>query len=455
MRAQLQEQEAAAQERAQKDAETSSVQFHSNDAPAETNVEVYTSSTPQRTSFLIGDAPESTTDQRGDVGGFRSFQRFPDVTSHTQQFATIDEAPELLRHSLERAAMQERQRSLEEEANVQRVRRLHNSRSMERMSTFDVSGTGAHRAGGGHALGDKTRQQKGLESRSISLGSLHKLKTGVVMSREDVRFSPTVRSKRAPNTLPLSTPTTTKRGLRPATAVKFKSDGAEVADSRQHLRIEDESSSKSIGRYRRNLLIVSVGLMLVFSAAKALQNLQTSVNEQKKLGVISMTILYGAMFVSGLTTPRIIARLTSKWSLVLGVAFHLLWIGANLRPTFYTLVPAAVAAGLGQSMTWCAQVLYFHQLSEMHRDATGGDSRQQELTKLNGVFTALFQTSHIWGNLLSSLLLVTPQTNGDVISTESSANFTTQRAGISQCGAHFSKAGLHSALSISLHYFAH
>ena len=426
MRAQLQEQEA--QERAKIEDETRE-SCQEAISPIELTAQIHPKTFPLRHTQLHSD---DVTIARGGGG----LQRFPDVASHEQTFTAIDELPELLRHGGERAPMQERQRSLEEEAVASdRVRRLRNTRSMDRMSILDVSSAGARTpVSTNRVLVDSSRRQ-GLQDyhRAASLSALHRYKITPVAEASAVEnWSPA----------PLRPAVAAKTAKGRKAAVKFKTDDSERVDSKHcHLRIEDQGFSKSIGRYRRNLLIVSVGLMLVFSAVRALQNLQTSVNEQKKLGVISMTILYGSMFLSGLAAPRIIAKLTSKWSLVLGVAFHLIWIGANFEPSLVTLAPAAAVAGLGQSLTWGGQVLYFHQLSELHGEVATSETQQREVVRLNGIFLALFQTSHVWGNLASSLLLT--DTADDVTSPTAATNDTMYRTetAFSQCGAHLHEEG--------------
>ena len=51
-----------------------------------------------------------------------------------------------------------------------------------------------------------------------------------------------------------------------------------------------------------------------------------------------------------------VTRLGSKWTLVAGVAFYLVWLAANCAPHPCTLLPAAASVGLGESLLWTAQV---------------------------------------------------------------------------------------------------
>lgn len=157
-------------------------------------------------------------------------------------------------------------------------------------------------------------------------------------------------------------------------------------------------------KYRKNLIVLSLSFILVFTAFRAIQNLQSSLNSKDGLGVIAMGCVHGTMFLTCLFTPVLINKLTSKWTIVLGLLFYLFWMASNFYPHFYTLIPTAIGVGFGQSLAWGAQVTYIQKLAvdyaHLSREVT-----QQELYKFNGVFLACFQTSHIWGNLVSSLML--------------------------------------------------
>jgi len=70
------------------------------------------------------------------------------------------------------------------------------------------------------------------------------------------------------------------------------------------------------------------------------------------------------------------------------------------------MLPASIGAGFGQSLAWTAQVAYMRAQAEDY-DRTvptaGRKTGRGALYRFNGVFLACFQTSHVWGNLVSSL----------------------------------------------------
>lgn len=163
-------------------------------------------------------------------------------------------------------------------------------------------------------------------------------------------------------------------------------------------------STMSRCRYTKNLIILSLSFILVFSAFRSIQSIQSSLNSTGRLGVIAMGCVHGTTFLTCLFTPVLINKLTSKWTIVLGLLFYLFWIAANFRPHLFTLVPTSIGVGFGQSLSWGAQVTYIQKLVEDYVHASG-KTTQAELYRFNGIFLACFQTSHIWGNLVSSLML--------------------------------------------------
>jgi hypothetical protein len=137
-------------------------------------------------------------------------------------------------------------------------------------------------------------------------------------------------------------------------------------------------------KYRKNLVVLSISFILVFSAFRSIQNLQSSLNTAGRLGVIAMGCVHFTMFLTCLFAPILINKLTCKWTIVLGLLFYLFWIAANFYPHFYTLIPTSIGVGFGQSLAWGAQVSYIQKLAvdyaHISREVT-----QQELYKFNGM----------------------------------------------------------------------
>lgn len=168
---------------------------------------------------------------------------------------------------------------------------------------------------------------------------------------------------------------------------------------------QSRSSTPSGGiiSFKKNLVVLSVSFILIFSSFRGVQNLQSSLNAQDQLGIIAMSCVHGAMVLTCLLSPIWTSIFTAKWTMGLGSLCFLLWFGANFYPTFYTLIPASVIAGFGHGLLWTAETSYILQLS-FDSIRKGRHYQEHKIFRYHAVFLACFQTTHIWGNLISSLL---------------------------------------------------
>ncbi|XP_069104448.1 protein unc-93 homolog A-like [Argopecten irradians] len=156
--------------------------------------------------------------------------------------------------------------------------------------------------------------------------------------------------------------------------------------------------------FKKNLVFLCISFITLFSSFRAIQNLQSSINDKYNLGIIAMSVVHGTMFFTCLWAPSIINKLSAKWALVIGMFSFLTWIGANFYPTFYTLIPTAVFSGCGQGILWTAEISYILKLAFDSSRVSRGNI-DKEVLRFHGIFLACFQTTHIWGNLISSFVL--------------------------------------------------
>lgn len=161
---------------------------------------------------------------------------------------------------------------------------------------------------------------------------------------------------------------------------------------------------------KKNLILLCISFILIFNAFRAIQNLQSSLNNSDNLGIIAMTFVHGTMCVTCLWAPVLINNFTAKWTLVIGMLSFILWIVANFFPRFYTLIPSGMIAGVGKGILWAAESSYILKLSFDYSRVTK-EGLEKEMFRFHGIFLACFQTTHIWGNLISSLVLHISKTN--------------------------------------------
>ncbi len=86
---------------------------------------------------------------------------------------------------------------------------------------------------------------------------------------------------------------------------------------------------------------------------------------------------------------------------------YLLYIASNIVPRWTTLIPSACILGTFAGGLWSAKCTYLTELAYMFSELTG-ESSEVVVNRFFGYFFAMFQTSQILGNLISSLVLKSP-----------------------------------------------
>ena len=158
------------------------------------------------------------------------------------------------------------------------------------------------------------------------------------------------------------------------------------------------------GREVRNVVILSLSFTSVFTAYLALQNLQSSLNQEEGLGIISLSCLYAFIILSSMLAPTILKLVGIKVSLIVSWVSHCLYTISNFYPTFWTLIPTSVLLGLISGPMWTSQSVYISTNSYSLAERTGKDVHAV-LSRMNGIFFTLYELTQITGNLISSLVL--------------------------------------------------
>ncbi|KAG9336264.1 hypothetical protein JZ751_002611 [Albula glossodonta] len=121
----------------------------------------------------------------------------------------------------------------------------------------------------------------------------------------------------------------------------------------------------------------------------------SSLNPAEGLGVASLSVIYGALILSSVFSPPIIIKnLGSKWTIVASMGCYVT----------ATIVPTSVILGFGAAPLWSAKCTYLTISANL--EAGKNRKRSQDLVnQYFGVFFLMFQSSAVWGNLLSALIL--------------------------------------------------
>ncbi|VAI28297.1 unnamed protein product [Triticum turgidum subsp. durum] len=150
--------------------------------------------------------------------------------------------------------------------------------------------------------------------------------------------------------------------------------------------------------------VLSAAFVCLFSAYSAAQNLQSTVNNEGDLGTVSMGVLYTSFTLFAAAASPVVRWLGASRALVIGTSGYLLFILANLVPTWYTMVPASLYLGFTASIIWVGQGTYLTSAALSHaRDNNLPDG--PTLGSFNGEFWGVFASTQVIGNLISLALL--------------------------------------------------
>ena len=109
-------------------------------------------------------------------------------------------------------------------------------------------------------------------------------------------------------------------------------------------RLLKEDDKVSAIRAYKNLVIIGVGFLLLFSAFSSLQNLLSSLYPQN--GFLSLCLIYVAFTISCLIMPSLVIQKTGwKYALVFSMIGYSIYTILNLHPILSILVIGALING--------------------------------------------------------------------------------------------------------------
>lgn len=158
-------------------------------------------------------------------------------------------------------------------------------------------------------------------------------------------------------------------------------------------------------RMLKNMVTLGVSFMVHFTAVLGATHLQSSINKAGGVGTAALAAQYAALVASSLfLSVFLIRRIGCKWTMAASILCYVPYMGAQLYPRTYTLVPTALLMGLAAAPLWSAKCTYLCVVADVYSRASGANLKTAR-DRIIGSFFMIFLFSMVWGNLISSLVL--------------------------------------------------
>ncbi|XP_053315961.1 protein unc-93 homolog A-like [Spea bombifrons] len=154
----------------------------------------------------------------------------------------------------------------------------------------------------------------------------------------------------------------------------------------------------------KNILVLSFGILLLYTAYMGLQTLQSSLNKIQGLGVASLSVMYVSLSISSLFLPPIlIKKFGCKWTIVASMFCFISYSLCNFYPSWPTLIISSILVGIGGGPLWASKSIYITITGNKYAEMCGKISKDV-VNQYFGIFFFICQTCRVWGNLISSLI---------------------------------------------------
>ncbi|XP_075057043.1 protein unc-93 homolog A-like [Mixophyes fleayi] len=164
----------------------------------------------------------------------------------------------------------------------------------------------------------------------------------------------------------------------------------------------------------KNILVLSFGILLLYTAYMGLQTLQSSMNTIEGLGVASLSVMYVTLSLSSLfLPPLLIKKIGCKWTIVASMFCFISYSLCNFYSSWPTLIISSILVGIGGGPLWASKSTYITITGSKYAEACGKISKDV-VNQYFGYFFLICQTCRVWGNLISSLVFhLTPNAGLD------------------------------------------
>ena len=180
------------------------------------------------------------------------------------------------------------------------------------------------------------------------------------------------------------------------------------------------SGRSTVRNANKNVYGIAFCIFTNAFAYQGLQNIQSSINKDEGLGLVSLAILCAGYMVSSILTVGMVKSIGTRYTIIFGSVAYLIFIALNYHPRWYTLVPGSLVAGLGSGPLIVASNC--HLIAMAVRMAPILNERKEVLVgKYLGILYLANGLAMPPGNIASSLLFYYTEKYGNISSNETNA----------------------------------
>lgn len=160
----------------------------------------------------------------------------------------------------------------------------------------------------------------------------------------------------------------------------------------------------------KNIIVLGLSFMFVHTAFVSILSLQSIMNPEGGIGVVSISCIYGTTVISCLLAPLIINTITTKWTMITAFILFTGYFAGNFYPKEFMLIPLGLLLGLLAGPLMAAQMTYVTTVALTYAQNALIMDSEVVVNKYMGIFCAFYRSSYIWGNLITTLVLTNNQT---------------------------------------------
>ncbi|XP_005105589.2 uncharacterized protein LOC101856043 [Aplysia californica] len=174
-------------------------------------------------------------------------------------------------------------------------------------------------------------------------------------------------------------------------------------------------------RHTRNLVAMSLVITLLFTAIGSVRNLQSSINHEGGVGVISMAVTFAGYMIGSVFSVSVVQNFQPRTSIIINLIPNLLYVAANIYPTLWIMAPISFIQGWSTAILWNAMSTYVTFLAR-GRAQKKNESFEIVSGRFFGIFCLIYQSYLIVGNLIASLVLMFGKTPDPLAQNATAAN---------------------------------